>query len=130
MQFNVFSDTRPNFSLSQNAPFDIEESENVHQFDCVRLLRQSFCISIGGSIRLCLQYESECGDRNRHRHRLVRMVWMAAQTHAICLEDFTFPDSRRHIIIIGNNRFPAAVLGVRRTLAMAFINHFTNSITI
>lgn len=130
MQFHAFSDTRLNFSLPQNAPLDIEEGENVHQFDCVRIFRQSFRISIGGSIRLCLQYGSECGDRNRHRHRLVHMVRLAAQTHAIRLEDSTFPDSRRHIITFGSNRFSAAVLGVRRTLAMAFINHLTNSITI
>lgn len=64
--------------FAQNAPLDIEKGESIHCIDCVCIFRQSFCVFVGGSIRLCVQYESECCDRHIDWHRLDRVVCLAA----------------------------------------------------
>lgn len=118
------------FAFAQNAPLDIEKGESVHWFDCVCIFRQSFCIFVDGTIRLCVQYESECCDRNSDWRRLDRLVYYAAWTQAIRMENSLVPSTRWHFTIAWAKRFSAHVLGFGRTLAVASIDSSTNSIII
>lgn len=113
-------------SRFKDVALDIEEGENVHRFDCVPIFCQSFCVFVGGAIRLCVQYESECYDWNNDGHRLDWMVCDAAETQTICMENSSVSNTRWHFTIAGAKRFSAIILGTRCTLIVASIDNFTD----
>lgn len=76
-KFDALKKLAAYLAFAQNASLDIEKGENIHCFGCFCIFRQSFCVFVGGPIRLCVQYESECCDRNIDWLRLDGVVRFA-----------------------------------------------------